>query len=130
VTYVTLCRRTAARASTEESLRQAHGAGATVLESAVIDEASAARALAASLNPVELAQDLDRLSPKLGVLALKIRFGELPGCLVELGVTDLAVFRLLARLQLGHPRILGVCLSRCTGAPQQRPADEPAHDRE
>jgi hypothetical protein len=73
---------------------------------------------------VDPLQQRDRLRAQLRVEQAVVLLRQLPRPLVELGVADLAVLRLLRRLQvgqLGAPGRLGVQTAR---TPAQRRADE------
>jgi hypothetical protein len=81
--------------------------------------------LAAEL--LELLQDLHGLAPELGVLAAEVLVGELARRVVELGVADLAVLGLLAKLEVGEPGVL-FGLGNTLG--EQWPQHERGHEGE
>src|SRR5947209_5478972 len=58
------------------------------------------------LEFVELSEDLDRLRAQLAVDLAVVGFVELAHAMVELGVADLAVLRLLGRLERGAALVL------------------------
>src|SRR6266566_2436308 len=68
---------------------------------------SEARTWGVAANAIELLEDLDRLAAKLGILPVPVLLRELALLAVELGVADLAVLDLLARLELGDRGVLG-----------------------
>ncbi len=83
---------------------------------------------------VDLLEDGDRVAPELGVLSGELLVGELVLGVIELGVADLAVLRLLASLEIGHPRILEGRLLLVGLAPQRhgdpRRGEQQEHDHE
>src|SRR5215208_2227884 len=79
-----------------------------------------------SLDPVEPAQDLDRLGAQVTVHGAPVLAGKLAHAVVELGVADLAVLRLLCRAQLGQQRLVVPLL--LAPAPQRQPQDD-RHER-
>jgi hypothetical protein len=77
---------------------------------------------------VELLEDLNRVAAQFGVLAPEVLVGELARGVVELGVADLAVLGLLARLEVGQPWVLPSPGLAPLAA--QRRGHEPEHEDE